>query len=108
MKMTTVSNLTPASDIPLTGPMALEDAKHAWLADADHAISALAVRCHRTDQTFTADDVHKIIGDPEHPNWWGVAFASAKRRGEIELAGYAISRSKSRNGGVLRVWRAAE
>ena len=48
--MKTVSDLAPANDVNATGPMALEDAKAAWLTDAEHAISALAVRYQRTPE----------------------------------------------------------
>ena len=105
--MKTVSDLAPANDVNATGPMALEDAKAAWLTDAEHAISALAVRYHRTGRTFTADDVRATIGAPDHPNWWGVAFAAAKQRGDIEAVAFSAARAKSRNGGSLKIWRAA-
>lgn len=105
--MPTVSDLTPANDVNATGPMPLEDDKHRWLIDADHAISALAVRYHRTGQTFTADNVRESIGAPDHPNWWGVAFAAAKQRGLIEAVAFGAARAKSRNGGSLKIWRAA-
>ena len=105
--MSTVSEMTPANDVNATGPMALPDAKAAWLTDAEHAIAALAVRYHRTGKTFTADDVRAMIGAPEHGNWFGIAFASAKRRGEIEAVAFSAARAKSRNGGSLKIWRAA-
>lgn len=106
--MSTVADMTPANDVNATGPMALEDAKHAWLTDAEHAISALAVRNLRTNKTFTADDVRAIIGSPDHPAWWGVAFSNAKRRKEIEVVGFTVATAKSRNGSIHRVWKASK
>lgn len=106
--MSTVSDLTPANDVNLTGPMALEDAKAAWLADAELAIATLATRWHRTGQSFTADDVRSMIGTPEHGAWFGVAFAKAKNAGLIEAVAFGAARAKSRNGGSLKIWRAAQ
>ncbi len=37
----------------------------------------------------------------------GIAFASARRRRLIECVGITAARSKSRNGGSLKVWKAA-
>lgn len=105
--MSTVADMAPDNDVNLTGPMALEDAKHAWLTDAAYAIDALAVRYHRTGQTFCADDVRSMVGSPENGNWFGVAFASARRRGAIEPVAFGAARAKSRNGGSLKIWRAA-
>lgn len=104
--MTTVATLTPPNDVNLTGPMALPDVKHAWLADADLAIEALSTRNRRTGQVFTADDVRSLIGPPQHPNWWGIVFAAAKRRGTIQPVAFGTARAKSRNGGSLKIWRA--
>lgn len=106
--MTTVSELIPANDVNLTGPMPLEDAKAAWLTDAGLAISALAVRYHRTGRKFTADDVRSMIGSPWHGAWFGVAFAKAKNAGLIEAVAFGATRAKSRKGGSLKIWRAAD
>lgn len=106
--MSTVADMAPANDVSLTGPVALEDTKHAWLTDADHAINALAARYHRTGQTFTADDLRAAIGAPDHGNWFGIAFAKAKNAGLIEAVAFGAARAKSRNGGSLKIWKAAE
>lgn len=102
--MVTVSTMTPPNDVNLTGPMALPDDKHVWLTDAADAIKRLA----HTGRQFTADDVRKIIGSPEHPNWWGIAFAAAKRQKVIQPVAFGTARAKSRNGGSLKVWTARE
>ena len=99
--MQTVAVMTPPNEVNATGPMALPDAKHVWLADADDAIERLA----HTGRAFTSDDVRRLIGPPEHPNWWGIAFAKAKKQGLIRAVGDGVSTVKSRNGGHRRVWR---
>lgn len=100
--MATVSDMTPPNEVNLTGPMAIPDAKSVWLADAGDAIERLA----RSGRNFTADDVRALIGEPENGNWWGIAFAKARNTGVIQPVAFGVSRSKSRNGGSLKVWRA--
>lgn len=104
--MPTVADMTPFNDVNLTGPMALRDDKFAWLDEAAAVIAALADDSARTGSTFTADDLRAKLGEPGDANWAGIAFASARNAKLIELDGFAASTSKSRNGGVLRVWRA--
>ena len=48
-----------------------------------------------------------MIGPPEHGNWFGIAFAKAKNQGLIEAVAFGAARAKSRNGGSLKIWRAA-
>lgn len=92
----------------MSTPAALStDPRADWMEDAHTAISALAARSIRTGQTFTADDLRKMIGEPDHHNWIGASFQAAYKRGEIDQVGFTLSRSKSRRGGVIRVWRAA-
>lgn len=92
----------------MSAPAALDlDEKATWLADAADAIDSLVYRSHRTGSTFTADDLRAMIGEPGHPNWTGVAFNAARTLGVIVVDGFTISRTKSRHGGVVRVWRAA-
>ena len=77
---------------------ALED--NDWLEDAVATIVGLSL----TNAEFTADDLRKEMRPPAHPNWPGIAFGQAKRRGLIEPISTAISQAKSRNHGSLRVW----
>lgn len=92
-------------------PMALDTTRNGpkadWLADAREAIEALARRSRTTGAPFTADDLRKIIGEPAHQNWPGVAFSSAYRLGIIEPAGFTTSTTRSRHRGVIRQWKAA-
>lgn len=55
--------------------------------------------------TFTADDLHDCLDKPQEKNWWGGLFARCKRAGIVERVGYQTSKRKSRNGGVIAVWR---
>ncbi len=82
------------------------DPRADWLADAAEAIAALAHRAAQTNTAFTADDLRAMIGEPDHPNWIGAAFSTARSTGQIKAAGYTTSRARSRHGGVIRRWRA--
>ncbi|NNM44585.1 hypothetical protein [Knoellia koreensis] len=76
-----------------------------WWADgALRAIEALAA----AGVIFSADDLRDDpynLPAPHHPSQWGAVFAKAKQAGLIKPVGYAASRTGSRNGGVLRLWR---
>jgi hypothetical protein len=78
---------------------ALEDLD--WHADADLAILRLAI----TEQEFTADSLRKVLRPAPHPNWTGLAFGRARRKGLIEKVSETTSKAKSRNHGSLKVWR---
>lgn len=54
---------------------------------------------------FTADDIRREVGEPRHPNHWGALFRSCRIEGLIAPEGVTQSTTKSRNGGLLRVWR---
>ncbi|WP_147107214.1 hypothetical protein [Nesterenkonia populi] len=99
--MTRVDQMVPAGGVALTGPMALDDEKAVWLANAAEAIDTLA----RSGKDFTADDIHERVGEPLHGNWFGVAFSIARSAGVITAVGYTAARRRTRNGGALRVWR---
>lgn len=97
-----VADLIPANEVNATGPMALPDAKAVWLADAADAIDRLA---HR-GRAFTADDLRAMIGEPEHGNWVGTAFARARNAGSIKAIASGAALAKTRNGGRLQIWTA--
>jgi len=78
----------------------LEDSHEAWLEDAVATIVGLAHVHH----TFTADDLAREMRKPPHPNMPGQAFSAARSLGHITTVGYQPSTSKSRKGGVVRVW----
>ena len=73
-----------------------------WLSCAEQALAVLV----RTRREFSTDDLRDLgVPDPDVPNRWGSFVAAAKSRGDIIPCGVAISRSKGRNSGYLRVWR---
>ncbi len=84
------------------------DPKADWMTDADHAIASLSSRYLRTGQTFTADDVYQIAGEPDDNHWPGAAFRAARARGEIvKTHAYVQSKRRGRRGSTIAVWRAA-
>lgn len=88
----------------MTQAMALEDSHEAWLEDAVATIHALA---HDKD-TFSADDLHREMRPAPHTNLPGIAFSMARARGYITTVGIHSSATKSRNGGIQRVWTAVK
>lgn len=74
-----------------------------WASCARAAIKHLA----STGRTFSADDLRFDcdLAEPEHPQWMGAAFASARKAGLIEFVGYTISRRPTRGSAILRTWR---
>ena len=83
---------------------ALEESRAEWFEDARLAIVRLSI----TEESFTADDMRKVLRPAGHQNWPGLAFGQAKRAGLIEPINTTTSTSKSRNHGSLRVWRRVE
>lgn len=83
----------------MTAAMVLEDTD--WAMDAQLAILRLSV----TEQTFSADDLRKVLRPAPHPNHVGAAFLACKNAGLIEPVAYQTSSSKTRKNGALRVWR---
>lgn len=106
--METIRNRT-RGNMTDPGPMeaALDKAervKEIWLRLASSAVEDLIA----SGKEFSADDVRAAMPeglDPHHPNAWGALFNSYRREGLVELVGYRQSTTKSRNGGVLRMWR---
>lgn len=82
----------------------LEDSHEAWLEDAVAAIHALA----QSMDSFSADDLAREMRPAPHTNLPGVAFAKARARGYITTVGTHSSATKSRNGGIQRVWTAVK
>ena len=81
---------------------ALED--NDWHLDADLAILRLAL----TEQSFTADDLRRVLRPAPHPNHVGLAFGRAARAGIIHPVNTATSTARSRNHGSLKVWAATK
>lgn len=87
----------------MTAAMALDD-RDDWLEDAVATIHALA----HSQTAFSADDLAREMRPPPHPNLPGIAFSKARALGYITTVGFHSSATKSRNGGVQRVWAAVK
>lgn len=74
-----------------------------WWSTAWSAIETEAATLREFD-AYTLTEVYGI-GAPDHPNRWGSLFSHAHRVGLIEHAGFAVSRRRSRAGGLTRTWR---
>lgn len=74
-----------------------------WWSGAMRALEHEAT----SGRPFAADDLAETYGlpAPDHPGRWGALFRVAHKRGLVEPVGFRQSRSPSRAGGVLRVWR---
>ena len=80
-----------------------------WKAGIARVIALLA----RQAETFTNDDVRaqaleRSLGEPTHPNAWGAAMSTARKRGVIQAVGYTASTQVSRHGAIVRQWRGAD
>lgn len=82
-----------------------------WVVDAHTAMRHLM----STDETFTADDLLRIVGHPddEHSangrnSGVGALFSQYSANGQIVAVDVARSQSVERKGGLIRVWRRAE
>jgi hypothetical protein len=56
-------------------------------------------------EPFDSTDVRAVAGPFERPNVVGAAFSAARKAGLIEVAGYGASRTVSRHGSLVRLWR---
>ena len=73
-----------------------------WWNDFHAAVEQLA----KSGRTFSADNVRPFgIGEPNHPNMWGIGFGAAARRGVIQKVGAGQSARKSRRNGMSTLWQ---
>lgn len=86
----------------ITPPMAL-DQREEWFELAHAALDAVLAE----GRQFTTDDLRDKVPAPGHPNWWGTFFAAARESERIKSIGFQLSKSRSRKGGILRIWTAA-
>jgi len=80
---------------------ALEEDRADWFADARLMILRLSI----TEPEFTADDLRKVLRPPASDKWPGLAFSRAQDAGLIEWVAYVKSKTKSRKGSPVSVWR---
>lgn len=75
-----------------------------WFTEARNVIRAYAfLGCE-----FTAEDVVRVLGKPPSPNLMGAAFLVASEARLIQMTGTKRSTTKSRKGGLIRVWAGTE
>ena len=85
----------------MTRPIALTlDDRADWMQLANDELTVLI----ETRHLVTADDLRPLVPEPAHSNWWGALFNAAHKAGRIKPMGFQLSRTKSRRGGVVRVW----
>jgi hypothetical protein len=84
--------------------MALEEDRADWFADARFMIERLA----ESNATITADDLRKVMRPAPNRYWTGLAFSRAQDAGIIEWVDYVKSKTKSRKGSPVSVWRRKE
>lgn len=78
------------------------DTREEWFEAIDLAIVELVNEGH----AFTADDLReRFTVAPGHSNWWGLAMTRAQTQGLIQHAGFTRSQTKTRNKGVISIWK---
>ena len=85
----------------MTAAMVLEESKAEWFEDARLAILRLSI----TEETFTADTLRTTMRPAPNRYWTGLAFTQAQSAGLIEWVGYEKSKTKSRKGSPVSIWR---
>ncbi len=80
-------------------------ARPAVLDDLDWPADALDWLWAASGLTFTADDMRKCLRPAPTPNQVGAAFKAASRMKLIGMVDAKQSTTKSRNGGLIRVWQ---
>lgn len=82
----------------------------AWKAAVDVAIERLAHECRAgTRETFTAEDVRDLAGDPpNHANAMGARFLRAVKAGTIVGVGWTRSSRPAAHACRLQLYKAGE
>ena len=81
--------------------MVLDDWDEFWAEDAVATIIALSL----ANDTFSSDDLRKVLRAPNRSSQYGAAFRSAQTQGFIESIESHKSTSKTRNHGRNLRWR---
>jgi hypothetical protein len=81
-----------------------------WRTQAFAAVEVLARLCAAGErETFTAEDVRAVVGDPpHHANSFGAVFLKAARRGDIVGVGWTRSTRREAHACRLQVYTAGE
>lgn len=85
----------------MTQAMVLDDHDPHWKDDAIATIVGLSL----AHESFSADDLVKVLRPPNRPAQVGAAFRSAQAQGLIESIESQKSTSKTRNHGRNLRWR---
>lgn len=80
----------------------LKAIKRAWV---DDAAAKLANMIHKLGR-FSSDDLHPLLPEPQHPNWFGILFAAMKNKGLIRRVDAIASKRPESNGRLISVWEA--
>jgi len=85
----------------MTRAAVLEESKAEWFEDARFMIEQLSA----AQDLFSADDLRKVLRPAPDSHWPGQAFSQAQAAGLIEWVAYRKSKTKSRKGAPVSVWR---
>jgi len=85
----------------MTQAMVLDDWDENWAEDAVATIIGLSL----ANDSFSSDDLRKVLRSPNRSSQWGAAFRSAQSQGLIESIESQKSTSKTRNHGRNLRWR---
>jgi hypothetical protein len=94
--------LTLGLHLKAQGQQRVDEAEHKkWKALADKVIRHLIW----TGESFTAEDVRRLAGDPSRDNAIGARLSAWARTGKIRTVGYTQATRAPRHASLLRVWR---
>lgn len=85
----------------MTRAAVLDDWDEFWAEDAVATIIAISL----ANDSFSSDDLRKVLRSPNRSSQYGAAFRSAQSQGLIEPIDYQKSTSKTRNHGRNLRWR---
>lgn len=97
------ASLEPAQEFQ--PELVLSNADDWWRECAERAVQ----QCIEGGRPFTvADLVDMGVPEPDVNQRWGSLLSTYHRRGAIEVVGFKPSPRQTRQGGVMRIWRAAQ
>lgn len=77
----------------------LSELKREWIETA----SPIVLSTMR-GREFTSDDLHEVLTEPAHVNWFGVLIARLANKGLVERTGYRPSQRREANGRIVSCW----
>ncbi len=87
----------------MTHQLELTQLKRSWIEDA--LLVIVRASSAMLPEVFSTDDIHAILPEPAHPNWYGVLLAKLKNIGVVERFGDRPSKRPQANGRRVAVWR---